>query len=471
LDAIITELERVLEPDLSFLHEAPDSISADDTKKLGISKAQQRLVNREFRRQAHEAFSSGFERLALNWLVPFLQIWDGERGAFRCEWQKLTIFTKSERHTAVAAAAKFNIFLDATIDRKRLALLLGIDPSEIYVVGQETPNHGNLRVIQIVGMGKLGKDRRDSQSERVALLKEELKKQFPEVIIGDWKAHTKAGDGQWFVNLRGSNEFQAAPVLAVFGVPYQNVGHLQALYQTLTGEFAPLDKENPHEGLQCFIEAHTQAEMEQAVGRLRAHLRPVEQLTFIFIGDYDLSFLDLPVEQVDAVQITPEAGTPAQITRWKILEAVRTLKSQGEKLTQCAIATLIGKSQELISKVASEFGGWRRLKKLLLVLLDPLYSTGNNFPGLDENERSLIEEYLSPVVDLSVAAIETAKTPEVLETCVEALHATIVQCIADLGFPKFLEGVRGMSVSSQSNLLSVIVRGVSSELEFIGGSQ
>lgn len=468
LDAIITELEEVLQPDLSFLQETPDSISVNDAKEL--SKAQQRVVNREFRRQAHEAFNNAFQQLALNWLVPFLKVWNGERGVFRCEWQNLIIFIKSDRHTSVAQAAKFNIFLDATIDRDRLALLLGIDPEEIYVVGQETPNHGNLRLIQITGMGKLGKDRSDSLKDRVAVLKKALEERYPGIVFGDWKGHTDAGDGRWFVNLRGSNEFQDAPALAVFGIPYQNVGHLQALYQTLTGEFAPLDRENPHSGLQHFIEAHVRAEIEQAVGRLRSHLRPNEQVTFIFVGDYDLSFLGMPVEQVEAFQVCREAGTDAQITRWKILEAVRQLRDQGGKLTQEAIATLIGKSQELISKIAKAYGGWKQLKKLLLVLLDPIYSSSNNFLGLNENEKSLIEEYLSPVVDVSVAAIASSPTPEAMEDCVDALNTTIVQCIANLGFPKFLEGVRGMSAYSQSNLLSIVLRGVSTELGFVGGS-
>jgi hypothetical protein len=54
-----------------------------------------------------------------------------------CESQKLTIYSRSDRHTALTRAAKFNIFLDATITRERLALLLGIDPEEIYVIEQE----------------------------------------------------------------------------------------------------------------------------------------------------------------------------------------------------------------------------------------------------------------------------------------------------------------------------------------------
>jgi hypothetical protein len=460
LDAIIPELEEVLQPDLSFLEESSDSVGGD----AGVSKAAQQVINRQFRRQAHEEFSEAFQRVALNWLVPFLRVWNGERGALRCEWQQLTIFTKSDRHTAVAQGAKFNIYLDATITRERLALFLGIDPSEIYVVAQKTPDHNNLRVIHITGMGKLGKNRSESLQKRVALMKAKLKSHYPGVVIGDWQKFTEPGDGQWFVNLRGSNEFQHAPALAVFGNPCQNIGHLQALYQTLTGEYAPLNKETPHEGLQRFIAAHIEAEIEQTPGRLRSHLRPDEQLTFIFIGDYDLSFLGVPIEQVEAFQICPEAGTDAQITRWKILEAIKQLHAQGQKLTQEAIATLIGKSQELISKVAKHFGGWVKLRKLLLVLLDPLYSGSNNFETLTEQEQEFIDGYLSPVIDTTVEAVVAAETSEDIETEMEVLGTTLKQCAEQLGWKKFLQAIASIPASSQANLLSIVLQATGVDL-------
>jgi hypothetical protein len=206
LSQIINELERVLKPDLSFLKNQPDSVSKSGQD---ISKGIQRLINRQFRRFVHEEFSEEFQKLALNWLVPFLNVWSGERGGFRCARTELTIFTHSPRHASVARAAKFNVFLDATITREHLALLLEVEPDEIYVVEQETPNKGNLRILQVTGMGKLGKDRSESMQDRVAALKKALSERYPAgIAFGDWKTHAEAGDGQWFVNLRGSNEFQ-----------------------------------------------------------------------------------------------------------------------------------------------------------------------------------------------------------------------------------------------------------------------
>lgn len=449
LGDIIQVLEEILQPDLSFLEQEADSISTSSARQLGISSRSQQLVNRQFRRVTHQEISTGFQQLALNWLIPFLRVWNGERGAIRCESHKLTIYSQCNRHAALARAAKFNIFLDATITRERLALLLGINPEEIYVIEQETPNHNNLRIIQITGMGKLGKDRSGSLKQRVAALRKGLERWHPDIVFGDWKTHAKNGDGQWFVNLRGSNEFEDAPAMAVFGVPYQNLGHLQALYQTLTGEAAPLDKDNPHPGLQRFIEAYTQAEIEQAIGRLRSHLRPREQLIFYFVGDYDLSFLGVPVEQIEAFQIAPEAGTSAQITRWKILEAIRSLQNQQQKITQITIATTASISQSLIAKVASQFGGWGNFKKLLLALLNPLSNDSNNFASLTDEEKWLAQCYLPTLLN------------DPPETVVEHIRA-VVQAF---GFRGFRAIVAATSPNTQARLLALVMQALPLEVQ------
>jgi len=400
---IIDELETILQPDLSFLNQQADRITASEAKKLGISQSAQALANREFRRQNHEDFSEGFQKLALNWLVPFLGVWAGERGALRGERQQLIIFTHSERHAAVARTAKFNIFLDATITREKLALLLGINPEEIYVVEQEIPNHGNLKIIQITGMGKLGKERSESLQNRVAALRKALEERYPGIVFGDWKTHASSGDGQWFVNLRGSNEFQNASALCAIGIPYQNVGHLQALYQTLTGDYAPLDQENPQSGLQRFIEAHVQAEIEQAAGRLRSHIRPNEQLTFIFVGDYDLSFLGMPVEQITAFELCDEAGTLRQKTRWAIWQAYVQLRQQLKDPTEIGLNQLargVGITKGRLSQIAKEFFGWSGLQRCLDLLFNSLYNNPKHPLLVDEDVYWLAQDYLPLILEL-----------------------------------------------------------------------
>ncbi len=75
-----------------------------------------------------------------------------------------------------------------------------------------------------------------------------------------------------------------------------------------------------------------QSEIIQTVGRLRAHLRPLEPLKYYFCADYDLSFLlehSLKVTTLDAFEITPLAGTPTQMGRWAAIELLQKLPQQG----------------------------------------------------------------------------------------------------------------------------------------------
>lgn len=394
LTQIIQQLETILQPDFDFIHQ-PDSIDFDKS----ISRPMRRLVREQLAKNVYREAATGLENVLLNWFVPFLRVWNGLRGALRCEKGRLTIFSRSTRHTDVIKSLKFNIYLDGTISAERLGLLVDIAPEDILVIEQWHPVRNNLRMVQITGMGKLGKERSNALKIRVQALRTELLRRHPDIAFGDWKAQAEVGDGQWFVNLRGSNEFQNRSALAVFGIPYQNIGYLQALYQTLTGCYGSLNEELPLEGLQRFIDAHLEADIEQAMERLRALIRQEEQLTFYFVGDYDLSFLGVPVEQVEAFLIAPEAGTAAQITRWKIQEAFGQSMGSGEKITQQKLALEADITQGRLSQIAAEFGGWQVLRKILAALLDGFNSVTNNFLGLSEEERWLAQTYLPLVVD------------------------------------------------------------------------
>ncbi|MEW6499506.1 MAG: DNA primase, partial [Cyanobacteriota bacterium] len=129
----------------------------------------------------------------------------------------------------------------------------------------------------------------------------------------------------------------------------------------------------------------------------RSHIRPDEKLTYYFCADYDLSFLEMPVERIDAFEITPEAGDAAQQTRYAIQEAFRQLIEGGEnvrKITQEKVAELTNLTQGYISQVAKGFGGWKTLKKILVFLLSNSYSASNNSEPLTEHELWMAQEYL-----------------------------------------------------------------------------
>jgi len=431
---IIKKLEATLKPDLSLL---------DLTKEYGVEMAQlPDRIKRKFRERQSELVEQLNQSILLNWIVPFLKVWNGEQGAFRCHYGKLTVFTRNDRHSEIVAATKFNIYLDATTTPKHLGQALNINPADILVIEQSVPNHQNLRVVHVTELGQLGKDRSEFLQARIAALKSELGSRHSESIdYLDWGAQALEGEKRWFVDSRGSNDFMKCLALASFGIPYQNLGHLQALYQTLTGRYVALDKHNPDPEFQAFVDAHTQGEIIQAVGRLRSHIRPDEQLTYYFCGDYDLSFLGVPVEQVDAFTITPQAGNATQQGRWALVEAAKQISETGKKLTQATLAAVAGITQGRVSQRAAEVGGWGILKKLLGFLLKTLYSNPNNFEPLSEEELWLATSYL----------------PAVLEDSPNDAFGEVIHMVKVSGWKTFEALLRAAPLESKVKLLSLIV--------------
>lgn len=158
-----------------------------------------------------------------------------------------------------------------------------------------------------------------------------------------------------FAAAEGGTQLQDA--IAAFNIPRVNLGTARDEYLALIGNLEEFDE---------YYSSLQRAEIIQLIGRQRAQLYHNKNFTIYLVGtNQDVSYLQeygIRVINKEAFELCPEAGTPDQITRWKILMAVGQLLELGQKLTQEAIACLIGKSQELVSKIASEFGGWKSFK-------------------------------------------------------------------------------------------------------------
>ncbi|MBD2007074.1 MULTISPECIES: hypothetical protein [Cyanophyceae] len=442
LSDIISELEAELQPDFSSLNSTEEyDVEMEDLPDE---------VKKRFRERPSELIEDLEKSIPLNWLVPFLKVWNKEPGALRCKFGKLTICRRDDRHSDIAEASKFNIYLDATIRPDDLALLLDIEPENILVIEQDVPNYNNLRIIQITGMNRLGKKRSEFLINRVDALKTELTSRHPQIILLDWKGCASEGEKSWFVDSRGSNDFINRQVIASFGIPCQNLGSLQSRYQTLTGRQISLDKNNPPDpGFQAFVDAQTQAEIIQAIGRLRAERRPNEQLTYYFAGDYDLSFLEVPIEQMEACTITPKAGNAKQQTEWTLMEVAKQIVASGNKLTQSVLAKAAGISQGRVSQVMKELGGWRTFQKLLAALLDSFNSPTNNLSDLPEDEILMAKNYLPSVIDPPPEDMAGSDTPiDKVKKVVE---------IAKIFHETFDSILAALPLESKSKLLNLLV--------------
>lgn len=408
VDADIDTLRSHLEIDLDEI--------LNSTKEHGIDLADlPRGVRKRFSDSDADLSEQVSKNVSLNWLPDFLDVLLGNSaGNLRISYDgTLTITLPNKRLTEIARSAAGNIFLDATATAVDLALVLGCEPSEILTVRQEMPDANNLEIIQVATMGRLGVGSNRSefcQSRVDAIINQITADTSGEVAIFDFKRHTSDGDGKrrWWTDSRGMNDFIGCDALVLVGVPCRNLAALEAEFSVLYGR-SPQDgtgqvkfpiqvKGQPSPDLQPYFEMEVSADNEfreffhrriladihQAIGRLRSHRRSGQQLRVYFIGDYPL---DIPVTLRRAADITPEAATKPERVEMAIKGAVQQLKDAGQKVTQSAIAQIVGVSQGYIS----------RFKKLLLLLLKDSSSKSNNSdsPPPDVGELQWIgREYL-----------------------------------------------------------------------------
>lgn len=397
LKSIQPNFEEILtEPD-GF---TKDGVAAQDQKS--VSNGTRKFIRSHLRQESYRASADRLRSLSSNWLIPFLEVLSGEkRGALRINNGTLAVITANSRHAATLEAMDFVVYLDATANREYLGLSLGIEAGEILHVEQEPARVENLSIVQITDFGLLGHERSKSVKERLGALKPALRLLNPDISFIEHKLHAEEGDGWWFNHNRGSNEFMTRSAIASFGVPYENIGTLQDLWLTLTGD-RNLGTDAP--AFSSFVRWQAQSEVAQAVGRLRANKRPDEKLTYISCGDFDLSFLEryypgATITQRPALDITPAAGTAGQQTRWTLMQGIRVCIETGQKLTLTALAKHAHVTLGRASQIVGECGGWETFKKCLVVLLESLYRETKHFSSLPEELQFIVTGYLPEVAE------------------------------------------------------------------------
>lgn len=460
-DLDIEAIAQILEPNLDFLADL-DSIDIQADKELRKSAAARFAAKRVAKDSARLAGKQFFD-LPNYWFPDFLEAWKGE-GSLACKWGILTIYRPNTKYTELANSAQFNIYLDATISPEKLKLKLGYDDS-MLVIQQSRPDYSNLRVVNVVGLGKLPKKRSSSLTDRVDALKETFLKIHKKLGIIEWKQIASLAEDRieygHFVDGRGVNRFSDCDALASFGIPYQNIGALAAHLQVMTGQ--PVNLADPNNIFHKYLTELVRAEIIQEIGRLRAHRRPQEELTFYFCADYDLSFLldELPgvkLEVVDASDFCTEAGSRDQQTGHAIVKAFTQLWESGQKIGQTAIAKIIDTTQGWVSRFTQRWGGWARFKKLLLLLLDSLYSDSNkNLTDLSDEERWFAREYFPVLITESESSPEDAL--EHIAEVVTVLTPPALRRIVDFSTPQV-----------KADLLMIILRCLPNEVYSISVS-
>lgn len=403
-------VEQTLSPNLDFLN---------TTKEHGVDlKDSSSEIRKRFSEKDSSQAEQAAKEVTKQWLLEFLDVLAEGRGHLRINHGVLKLTLLDRRMANVAAAAKANIFMDATATREDPAKGLGISPDEILHIQQAVPENNNLEIVQVATMGRMGMNRGKDQQRRVeALINHVLTHEDPGAKIIDFKRFTGDGDGKgkWWIDSRGSNDFETINTLILAGTPCRNLGDLEAEFTVLYGRVPQEGTEKVKHPIQVnnsipdgyqpyfemedsadeefreFVRRHTLADIRQAIGRLRDHRRPEEKLRVYFIGDYPL---DIPVTLKQAFDISSEAGTRTQMLQAAIFSHAKNWKAQGiVKITQKAIAEATGRTQGRISQFASKFfNGWAHFKKLLMSLLEN--SDPEDDASLSPEERWVAHEYI-----------------------------------------------------------------------------
>lgn len=277
-------------------------------------------------------------------------------------------------------------------------------------------------------MKRLGMSRGDDQQRRAEAVVKQLTQTYPDAKTIDFTRFTETGDGKgrWWVDSRASNDFQTVSTLVLVGAPCRNLDDLKAEFTCLYGRVPnnemetvryPIKVNNPLPDdvepyfemedsvdieFREFVRRRILADIHQGIGRLRSHRRSGEQLKVYFVADYAL---DISVTLVKASDLTPEAAGKVERMELAIKRAVADLKARGLKITQQAIATLIGKSQQYVSKFR--------------VLLQTLFSDFNSKSSKNLDPPPDVGEQEAVVANV-ITKIATQPPEIILETLNEA---------------------------------------------------
>jgi hypothetical protein len=214
-------------------------------------------------------------------------------------------------------------------------------------------------------MGRMGMFRGADQDKRAAAIASHYRQLDPTSKIIDFKKF--AADGAWWRDSRGVNDFLETQTLVLMGTPCRNLIDLASEFAVLMGRYP--DDDDPQ--FAAFVDQTIQAEICQAIGRLRAHRRPDQKLRVVLVTDLDLSDIGVPIQQVQGYEICIAAGKKTDRVRMAIEGAIRELISAGKQVRQEIVSSITGIPRGTVARY------WR----LFISLIDQINNKMNNPRG------------------------------------------------------------------------------------------
>jgi len=435
-----------------------------DTRGNKEHKALIKAANQELQNDQVKAI----EKLEDNWLIPLIKILQGGAGALRLHYGKLIVKTL-DTYIEILKEFKKVFFFSGTETPEKLAAKLGITPDEMGVIKikSDRPNpHSRLTIQKTTDMPKLGKDSRDTAIDRAVAIASTYTGKTSilthQKLMGDIETRIKAINpdidlkmGAFYVDSKGQNQWQDRNHLIIIGCPTPNVGDVQDEYQILFGIFPDQDSEE----FKRWVAQYQQAEIVQAIGRLRANRRD-EDLIVTFISDSDFlpddfirsQFPGAKIEQRESWQINPEAGDTHTRNLNRLIEAVVI---NGDRQSQNQLAANSGMSKGQVSKVLRKLkGGYSTLLKCFQTLYSSYKALGN----------TLVDEDLKEFIIALLGDLKSRLTDD------EYNLEMIAGLLEGFGEPAFLAAIADLpdwAASEFSALLFRLCPALQSRFEFI----
>ncbi len=409
------------------------ALAVDSASTRGLTPEQKNVVkaaNRELQREALEAI----ERLSGNWLIPLLNALSPQEEALmmaesegtnittslRLNHGKLTITEYDPRPAQLLKAFKKVFIFNATETRLKLAAKLGLKQSDIKVIkvvkrGNETP-YSNLTARVLTDFPSMNKQASPealgraaaaiaSASGKVAVLTHKALRDDLEKRVREINPTIDLKIGAFYVESRGQNHWQDREHLFIVGCPTPNLGALADEFKIYFG-YCPQEGDDE---FMKWVAQYQQAELKQAIGRLRANRRD-EKLMVTFVGNAALCPDDFLlsacpgaiINHEEGWQLAKEAGTRFSRNLATLTEALVINGDRVAELTQNKLAAIAGISKGQASKILSKIeGGFGTLIRCFQSLYRPLIGFGNTSDiEIKEDAKLLQDMVLALLQDL-----------------------------------------------------------------------
>lgn len=251
------QVETALQADLTALTEVAEGVKLSDLPASTLKK---------FTYSDKESVER-IQKEPLQWLGNFYRIATGRSLGLLStnRWGRITIQIPDQQLLNFLRACGRVIFLDATLPVEHLAAWLECDVDDIDFVAAP-PSPSPVKIIQVKGLGKLTRNRSQSQLDRLERAINAIKRRHPELAkasaVIDFKESEHA-DAAWWRDTRGSNAFKDIRLTIAVGTPIANLNGMAAQFMAIYGQTPEFDSPE----FQLFAQETLTATFTQTAGR------------------------------------------------------------------------------------------------------------------------------------------------------------------------------------------------------------